>query len=185
MKRLARSNVLTLGSRMPQFSLKSVDGSVVDSSKIDAQATLILFMCNHCPYVVGSIRMVNQVINEFMPKGLFAVGINSNDPEKYPQDSFENMKIFARENELCFPYCFDETQEVAKLFDAQCTPEAYLFDSDKRLFYHGGVVENPLDPSNNGRVYLRDVLNAWFTNGSLENLNWSDWLPEGCSIKWR
>lgn len=185
MKRTVGSEILKIGDTMPSFSLPSTTGDMINSDNLNGEAYLIIFMCNHCPYVIGSIRLVNQTINKYLPKNLVAVGINSNDPIKYPQDSFENMKNFANEMELCFPYCFDETQQVARIFDAACTPEAYLFDKNKKLIYHGGVVDNPLDQSAVSRNWLEEVLTEYFTNLSLEGIDTSNFFPEGCSIKWK
>lgn len=185
MKRTNGSEVLRLGSDMPSFCLPSTSGEVVNSSKLNGEAYLIIFMCNHCPYVTGSIRLINQTVAKYLNKGLVTVGINSNDPVKYPQDSFDNMISFAKEMELCFPYCFDESQEIARAFDAACTPEAYLFDRNRKLIYHGGVVDNPLNPQDVKRNWLDEVLNEYFTQGSLSNLDTSNFFAEGCSIKWR
>ncbi|MCS6893120.1 MAG: thioredoxin family protein [Deltaproteobacteria bacterium] len=184
MRRESLSHILPIGSTMPEFLLPSVSGKMVNSAELNGEAFLVLFMCNHCPYVVGSIRRVNETIRKWQPKGLVAIGINSNDPTKYPQDSFENMKDFAQNFELCFEYCFDESQDVARAFDAMCTPEAYLFDKNRKLVYHGGVVDNPMHRELVKVDYLDQVLSSYYSN-NLSSLDTSNWKAEGCSIKWK
>lgn len=185
MKREKHSDLLPLGSLMPEFSLPSCNFGTINSGDLEGKGFLILFMCNHCPYVVGSIRTVNSTVKKWMSHGLTVVGINSNDPVKYPQDLFENMKEFAKEMELCFPYCFDETQEVARKFDAQCTPEAYFFNDKRVLIYHGGVVDNPLDATRATMNYLELIFERYFNGKAFDDLPVGSFNAEGCSIKWK
>jgi peroxiredoxin len=185
MERQELSSKFVLGSKLPEFYLPSVAHGSIDSKELNGKAILIVFMCNHCPYVVGSIKMLNETIRKYLDQGLQAVGINSNDPEKYPQDSFENMKQFAQTHDLCFPYCFDETQEVAKAFDAACTPELYLFDSNKCLIYHGGINDYPDNPDLVTKNFLDEVCRAYFSGENIDS-SWSlKNRPRGCSIKWK
>ena len=132
------STMLSLGTEAPDFSLVNVDGKTVSLSDFDnAPALLVVFMCNHCPFVKHLADPLAQFANEYMAKGLAVVGINSNDVANYPADSPEQMVREAEERGYQFPYLYDETQEVAKAYRAACTPDFFLFDRDRRLVYRG------------------------------------------------
>src|SRR6185312_6595678 len=152
MQRETPSQKLPFGSPIPAFSLPNVDGSTISSDYFKgANAALIVFSCNHCPYVKGTDEMLLAAIRHFEPKGLKTVIISSNDAAQYPEDSFDNMKLKAKSFDFPCPYLYDEKQEVARAFDAACTPECYLFDGHGKLAYHGTINDNPKDPSQAGK----------------------------------
>ncbi len=179
------SNMFPLGKQAPSFSLTNViDGNVVRLEDVKSDvATVIMFICNHCPFVKHVQHELVRLANDYMPKGVSFVAINSNDAEQYPEDSPENMKKVAEELGYPFPYLYDETQEVAKAYDAACTPDFYIFDRDLKCVYRG-----QLDDSrpNNGIPVTGESIRA-----ALDALLEGRPVPEkqkpsiGCSIKWK
>ena len=132
------STMLPLGTSAPDFSLPNVDGSTVSlGDYTDAKGLLVIFMCNHCPFVVHLRSALAEFGNEYQEKGLAIVGISSNDVGTHPDDSPEKMKEEAASAGYTFAYLYDETQDVAKAYRAACTPDFFLFDSDKSLVYRG------------------------------------------------
>src|SRR5262249_43702379 len=132
------STMLALGTPLPAFELPDVDGRMVSSADFDrAPALLIAFICQHCPFVRHIRPEFARFAREYQPLGLAIVAINSNDVEAFPQDGLEGMREEARGAGYVFPYVFDESQAVAKLFRAACTPDLFLFDSSRRLVYRG------------------------------------------------
>ena len=183
MDRTQASNILSIGSPLPFFSLRGVDGSTISSDYfIGARAALVVFSCNHCPYVKGSEEMLIKIVHNFQKQGLKAVAISSNDAAQYPEDSFELMQKKSKDMDLPFPYLYDETQEVAKSFDAACTPECYLFDSNQHLAYHGTINDNPRDKTRVNQDYLSAAIENVLAGKKPE----PEFVhPIGCSIKWR
>ncbi|KGO82587.1 thioredoxin family protein [Flavobacterium beibuense] len=179
------SNMLPLGTIAPDFSLKATnfDESYTFNDIKGEKGTLVMFICNHCPFVIHVIEEIIMIANDYTVQGIGMVAISSNDPVKYPQDAPDQMTEFAFKNDIDFPYLFDETQEVAKAYDAACTPDFYLFDSRNRLVYRGQLDDSR--PGNNIPVSGSDLRNA--IDGVLYNRN----IPEpqkpsiGCNIKWR
>jgi thiol-disulfide isomerase/thioredoxin len=142
-----------------------------------------MFICNHCPYVKHIIEEVVKVANKYLDDGISFIAISSNDVENYPDDSPEKMQEFADDHHFPFPYLFDETQDVAREFDAACTPDIYVFDSDDKLVYRGQFDDSR--PKNDEPVTGKDLRNA-LTN----LLNGMPINPEqkpsiGCNIKWK
>jgi len=183
MQRDNTSQNFPLGTQLPDFSLPSTQGESVGSDYLrGSKASLVAFICNHCPYVKGSEQHFIDIVREFQPLGLKVVAISSNDSVQYPEDSFENMREKSARQELPFPYLYDESQSVARLFDAACTPEFYLFDRDGKLQYQGAINDSPRDAAKVTRDYLsqaiRDVLEGKLPNPQFVN-------PLGCSIKWK
>ena len=132
------STMLPLGTAAPDFSLINVDAQTVSLHDFaDAPALLVIFMCNHCPYVIHVADHLAQLAQEYMGRGVAVVGISSNDVANYPADSPEQMVAEAEARGYVFPYLYDETQEVAQSYRAACTPDFYLFDAGKRLVYRG------------------------------------------------
>jgi peroxiredoxin len=130
--------MLPLGTKAPDFSLVNVDGRTVSLGDLkESPALLVIFMCNHCPYVKHLADALANFTGQYMAKGLAVVGISSNDVANYPADSPEKMVAEAEERGYPFPYLYDETQEVAKAYRAACTPDFYLFDGSRRLVYRG------------------------------------------------
>ena len=128
------STMLPLGSQAPDFSLPNVDGKTVSLSDFaDNRALLVMFICNHCPFVIHLRKDLVTFAKEYQEKGLGIVAISSNDAESYPQDGPDQMKQEARTHGYPFPYLYDETQEVAKAYHAACTPDFFLFDVDRKL----------------------------------------------------
>jgi peroxiredoxin len=184
---LLHSTPSVLGTLAPPFYLPGVDGKTYSlESFAGAKALLIVFMCNHCPYVVAVHERLSNLARTFAPKGLAVIGINSNDPNYKEADSFENMIQTAREWQLPFPYVFDETQSVAKQYDAVCTPDPYLYTFTPGkgwgLHYRGRIDDSWKDPSVVKDSSLKRAIEL-----ALAGREWSDdMIPSmGCSIKWK
>lgn len=174
---------LKIGDKAPDFALPDVDGKVLSLKDFRSKNVLVvIFMCNHCPYVQGSIERIKAIEDDFGVKGVGVVGINSNDEINYPDDSFEKMIELSREKKLNFPYLRDEDQKVASAYGAQCTPECFVFDGHRALRYHGRIDNSPKDPS---AVQTTDLRNA--IESSIHNRKVTVELTPaiGCSIKWR
>ena len=172
---------LKTGDTAPDFSLKGVDDKIHSLNDYTQKGLLVIFMCNHCPYVKAKIEAIKEIHEKF--KGQISlVGINSNDSEKYPDDSFDSMKTVVHEKGIAFDYLVDETQEIAKKYGAVCTPDPFLFDSDRKLVFHGRIDDamNP-DAIAKERVMINNI--EKFLNG--EKIE-KDFDPSiGCSIKWK
>jgi len=182
MERTEASSKFPIGSLLPDFELVNVAGNIIDTEFLKTgKATLVTFTCNHCPYVKGSEEMLIHIARRFEKNGLQTVTINSNDESKYPEDSFEKMKKKMEEMELPYPYLHDKTQEVARLFDAACTPECYLFDGEHKLVYHGPINDSPKDASGVSKNYLEEAIVQLFKGNKPEP---AFVHPLGCSIKW-
>ncbi len=180
---LLKSTAIPLGTLAPDFRLTSVDGRNWSLSDFaDAKALLVLFICNHCPYVVAVEDRILQLQRTYGPKGVQFVGICANDPTDYPDDRPEKLLERWRNKAYGFPYLVDETQEVAKAYGAVCTPDIYLFDGGRRLFYHGRIDDNWQEPH---KVQDRELAEA------IERVLAGKEPPAtqnpsmGCSIKWK
>lgn len=180
---LLKSTDIPLGSPAPDFRLRSVDGK--DYALKDfagAKALLVMFLCNHCPYVVAVEDRIVQLQREYGPRGVQLVGICANDPTDYPDDRPEKLLERWRKKEYGFPYLVDETQEVAKAYGAVCTPDLYLFDKDRGLFYHGRIDDNWQDPSKAPRRELAAAIDRVLAGEAPPE---EQWPSMGCSIKWK
>jgi peroxiredoxin len=183
MERATGSIKFPLGSALPTFALPSVDGATVGDTYLrDGSMALVVFTCNHCPYVKGSEAQLVELVKQYQAKGLRAVAVSSNDAAQYPDDAFEPMKIKAKEMKLPYPYLYDESQAVAKAFDAACTPECYLFDSKHELVFHGAINDSPKNPAAVSKGFLAQALDQ-LSKGMKPEPQFSH--PIGCSIKWR
>ena len=176
--------MLPLGTKAPDFRLPDTGGKMVSLADFkNAAALLIVFMCNHCPYVKHIRAGLAQLARDYQPRGLGVVGINSNDVANYPQDSPAKMAEEAKAAGYIFPYLYDETQAVAKAYHAACTPDIYLFDKDQRLVYRGQFDESR--PGNNIPVTgkdLRGAIDAVLAGKPVA----ADQKPSiGCNIKWK
>jgi peroxiredoxin len=172
---------LKTGDTAPDFSLKGIDDKMHLLTDYNQKGLLVIFMCNHCPYVKAKIDAIKEIHDKFKDH-ISLVGINSNDSEKYPDDSFESMKVMAGEKGITFDYLVDETQEIAKKYGAVCTPDPFLFDSDRKLVFHGRIDDamNP-DAVANEKVMINNI--EKFLND--EKIG-KDFDPSiGCSIKWK
>ncbi len=177
------SEMLSLGTPMPEFSLPDTEMNIVDSTDLAGKPVLVIFMCNHCPFVKHIIEVLNQQAEAYQKMGIAVVGINSNDAQRYRDDSPDNMRIFARETKMTFPYLYDETQETAKAFKAACTPDFFLFDKEHRLVYRGQFDDSR--PSKEVPVTGKD-LNAAAAAAAEGNPIPGEQKPSiGCSIKWK
>ena len=174
---------LKTGDKTIPFTLTGVDDqqhSLADYA--DKQAVVVIFSCNHCPYVrAWEDRMVN-IQADYVDKGVQLVAINANDARKYPDDSFPKMKVRAREKGFNFPYLHDETQAIAHAYGAERTPEVFLFDKSGVLRYHGAIDDSYDDPSAVRHHYLRDALDAVLVGQTPPTTSTP---PVGCTIKWK
>jgi len=172
---------LKTGDNAPEFNLKGIDDNMHSLNDYSKKGILIIFMCNHCPYVKAKIDAIKELHNKFKEQ-ISIVGINSNDSVKYPDDDFASMKTVAKEKGLEIDYLVDETQEIAKKYGAVCTPDPFLFDSDKKLVFHGRIDDamNP-DAKVTEKVMINNI--EKFLNGQKIK---KDFDPSiGCSIKWK
>lgn len=181
---MTASTMLPLGTEAPDFALPDLDGRMVSPGQFaDARAFVVVFMCNHCPFVGHILDGFIRLVREYQAKGVTFVGINSNDVGNFPEDRPEKMAQFAKERGINFPYLFDATQEVAKNYHAACTPDFFVFDDERRLVYRGQMDDSR--PSNGVPVTgsdLRAALDAVLTGGSVPEQQ----RPSmGCNIKWK
>ncbi len=150
---------LQLGQTAPDFHLPGVDDKIYSLRDFaDAPILIVVFSCNHCPYVVGSEDRVRKLVADYALRSVRMIAINSNEAENHPNDSFEHMKQRAREKQLNFPYVWDESQEVARAYGALRTPHFYVFDQQRRLRYTGRMDDNPRNPGQEKTRELRDAL---------------------------
>ncbi|MFT3794255.1 thioredoxin family protein [Flavobacterium sp.] len=179
------SNMLALGTLAPAFRLKDTNSNYhysFDDLK-GSKGTLVMFLCNHCPFVHHVLSEILMIVNDYRVQGIGIIAISSNDVVKYPQDGPEEMTEFAFRNKIDFPYLYDESQEVAKAFDAACTPDFYLFDNNDKLFYRGQLDDSR--PGNNIPLSgsdLRSAIDAVIYNRVLA---WPQKPSLGCNIKWK
>ena len=174
---------LKIGDKAIPFALPGVDGRErALADYIDQEVVVVFFSCNHCPYVRAWEDRIVQLQADYAAKGVQLIAISSNDAEKYPDDSFSKMKERAQEKGFNFPYLYDETQEVARYYDAERTPEFFVFDRARILRYHGAMDDNYEDPTAVTQQYLRDALNAVLAGKDPEV---PQTPPVGCTIKWK
>jgi peroxiredoxin len=178
------STMVPLGTKAPGFRLPDTDGNLVSLEDLQgASALVVIFLCNHCPYVKHIRGGLAQLGRDYVPRGVAIVGISSNDVANYPADSPARMVQEAKEAGYIFPYLYDESQEVAKAYRAACTPDLYLFDRDQRLVYRGQLDDSR--PGNGLPVTgkdLREALEAVLSGKPVA----SPQKPSiGCNIKWK
>ncbi len=173
---------LLLGSEAPDFSLPATDGNTYSLKDFaDAKILVIFFTCNHCPYVIGSDEVTRRTVENFEPKGVKFVGINSNSPNTYEEDSFENM--VKRMDQFNFPwlYLYDETQDIARSYGALKTPHFFVFNEGGFLVYTGRAVDNPRQSS---KITVNDLENALAELLAGKEITVSVTNPIGCNVKW-
>ena len=172
---------LKTGDSAPEFNLKGIDDNMHSLNDYSKKGLLIIFMCNHCPYVKAKINAINELHDKFKDH-ISIVGINSNDSMKYPDDSFDSMKVVVKEKGLKIDYLVDETQEIAKKYGAVCTPDPFLFDSEKKLVFHGRIDDamNP-DAEVTEKVMVNNIKK--FLDGQKIEKEFDPSI--GCSIKWK
>jgi len=173
---------LELGAAAPDFDLPGVDGRQYSLDTFQqAMILVVVFSCNHCPAVIGSQGRMVQLHKDYKPRGVEMIAINSNEQKNHPDDSFEKMKVRARDKGFEFPYVRDESQEVAKAYGALRTPHFYAFDAQRRLRYTGRMDDNPYDEAKAAQHDLRNALDALLAGRKppVELTN-----PLGCNVKW-
>jgi peroxiredoxin len=181
---LTQTPICDFGKKAVPFKLKSTEGKIISLEDLKGEnGTLIMFICNHCPYVKAITKDIVEDCNGLKKLGINSIAISSNDPTNYPEDSFENMIKFAKKNEFSFPYLIDETQEIARAYDAVCTPDFFGYNKDLELQYRGRSRElKNLIPIRDGKSDLYKAMKqiAETNNGP------KDQIPSaGCSIKWK
>ena len=180
---LTENSDVVLGTPCPDFRLRSVEGTTVSRDDFrDKAALVVMFICNHCPYVQAVEDRIIALASEYGPKGVQLVGICSNDPKGYPEDAPAELLARSRKKGYGFPYLVDESQDVARAFDAVCTPDIYVYDRNRRLAYHGRIDDNWKDPPKVTRRELAAALDALLAGKqpAPEQLH-----SIGCSIKWK
>lgn len=178
------STMVPLGTRAPSFRLPDTEGKLVSLDDFkSAPALLVVFMCNHCPFVRHVLPHFVQLAHEYQGRGVGIVGISSNDVDSYPEDSPQKMAELSKAMSFSFPYLYDESQQVAKAYGAACTPDFYLFGADRRLVYRGQMDDSR--PSNGRAVTgadLRAAIDAALAGRPVSE----DQMPSiGCNIKWK
>lgn len=177
------STMLPLGTLAPDFRLPNVDGSIVSLDDVaDSKALVVVFMCNHCPFVKHIAAELVRLSKDYAGKGVKLVGISSNDVATYPDDSPEAMKEEARVQGYDFPYLYDETQEVAQAYRAACTPDFFVFDANRKLAYRGQLDDSR--PKNGLPVTGKDLRNALDLIVSGQSAPAEQRPSIGCNIKW-
>jgi len=177
------TNNLKIGSSAPDFNLPGIDGKNYSlNSFADKKALIVIFSCNHCPYVQAYEDRIKQIQDDYRDKGVVVAAINSNEDKGYPEDSFENMQKRASEKQFNFLYLRDEDQSVARAYDATHTPEIFLFDKERKLAFHGKIDDNWQEPNRVQNHYLRNALDELLGGKEIS-------VPEtftiGCTIKWK
>ena len=173
---------LPLGSKAPDFSLRATDGNTYSLKDFaDAKVLVIFFTCNHCPYVIGSDEVTRQTAEKFVSQGVRFVGINSNSPNTYEEDSFENMVKRMAEYEFPWLYLYYDTQEIALAYGALRTPHFFVFNEERRLVYTGRGVDNPRDAS---KITVNDLENALEEMLASKEITTPITNPIGCNVKW-
>lgn len=182
---LTPSNMLPLGTKATHFKLmNTIDDTLVSLDEAKGlHGTLVMFICNHCPFVIHVNPQLTQLAKDYASKGINCIAISSNDVENYPQDGPELMKQHAIDNNYKFPYLYDETQDVAIAYDAACTPDFYVFDRDLKLVYRGQLDDSR--PGNDIELtgkYIRETFDKLLNDQPISEVQ----KPSiGCNIKWK
>jgi len=181
---MTASTMLPLGTSAPEFNLPDIEGDMVSLADFkESPVLLVIFMCNHCPFVKHVLHVMVDLIKEYQAKGVAVVGINSNDVANFPEDNPEKMTKVSRKAGFTFPYLFDQSQGVAKTYHAACTPDFFLFDKERKLVYRGQMDNSR--PGNNIPVTGADLKAA--LDAVLEGKQVSEQQEPsiGCNIKWK
>ena len=189
---MTHSEMLPLSHTAPSFSLQSTEGHLVSSSDFQGQPMVVMFICNHCPYVIHIAPALKKLTDEYVAKGVAFIAINSNDTEAYPADNFENMKKEKASRGYKFPYLLDDTQEIAKAYQAACTPDIYVFNASHDLAYRGqfdssrphrissGNYDSNMTPASGES--LAAALDLVIAGKAYEE---AQYPSLGCNIKWK
>ena len=177
------TKTLKIGTKMPSFELRGTDGKMYNSGSFnDKKLLVIIFSCNHCPYVQAYEDRIIAIQNDYKNKSVAVAAINSNNDLHYEEDSFQNMVKRYGEKNFNFPYLRDETQEIAKKFDASHTPEIFVFNDKRELSYHGKIDDNWKEPEAVKSKYLRDALDELLAG---KDVSVRETFSIGCTIKWK
>ena len=172
---------LKTGDNAPEFNLKGIDDQMHSLNDYSKKGLLVIFMCNHCPFVKAKIEAIKELHDKFKDD-ISIVGINSNDSVKYPDDDFDSMKAVAKEKGLEIDYLVDETQEIAIKYGAVCTPDPFLFDSEKKLIFHGRIDDAMNPEAEVSEKVMINNIQKFLEGQKIEK----DFDPSiGCSIKWK
>lgn len=183
MIRDAAKSQLTIGAKMPYFSLRGTDGRIYNAAEFRSKrALVVIFTSNHCPYAQAYEGRIVELAQSYANRDTQFITICSNDPVSFPNDNFEQMIEKSRFWGFPFPYLHDDTQIAAHAFDAACTPECYLFDAERKLRYHGRIDDNYADPEGVTKRDLALALDAVLSGNEPQSALTA---VEGCSIKWR
>jgi peroxiredoxin len=179
------SYMLPLGTTASPFTLPdTVSGNLLSLDQLRSDtATVVMFLCNHCPYVLHVNEEIVRLVDDYQSKGVAFIGISSNDAEAYPQDGPDKMKEHAEQVGYLFPYLYDESQEVARAYDAACTPDFYVFDKDLKLVYRGRLDDSR--PKNTNPLTGRDLRNAIDAVLAGKEVSETQYPSGGCNIKWK
>jgi peroxiredoxin len=181
---MTASTMLPLGMSTPDFNLPDIKGDMVSLADFkESPALLVIFMCNHCPFVKHVLHVMVDLIKEYQAKGVAVVGINSNDVANFPEDSSEKMAKVAKKAGFTFPYLYDQSQEVAKAYHAACTPDFFLFDKERKLIYRGQMDDSR--PGNDIPVTGVDLIKAMDSVLAGRQVNTNQKPSMGCNIKWK
>ena len=173
---------LSLGSEAPDFSLRATDGNTCSLKDFaDVKVLVIFFTCNHCPFVIGSDEVTRQTVENFESKGVKFIGINSNSPNTYEEDSFENMVKRMKQYDFPWLYLYDETQDMARVYGALKTPHFFVFNEERKLVYTGRGVDNPRESS---KITVNDLENALEELLADKEITNPITNPIGCNVKW-
>lgn len=178
-----RTQGYKVGDTAADFKLKNIDGkkmSLKDLKK--AKGYIVVFTCNHCPFSVANEDRLIALHAKYAPKGLPVIAINPNDAVQYPDDSFENMKVRAKDKKFEFAYLHDETQEIAKMYGATKTPHTFVLDKNRIVKYVGAIDDSPRDGEKVSKKYLEDALDAMLEGKEIAN---NSTKAVGCGIKWK
>ena len=179
----ATTPICDFGWKAVDFQLEGIDGKTYGLEDVRGpKGTLVMFICNHCPYVKSVISRIVSDVAALRAKGIGAIAIMANDTESYPEDSFENMKAFAKAHGFSFPYVIDRSQEVARAYDAVCTPDFFGFNAELELQYRGRLDESKTTPVPNARRELFEAMTRIAETGEGPR---DQVASMGCSIKWR
>ncbi|OAV43978.1 thioredoxin family protein [Lewinella sp. 4G2] len=182
---LTESTMLPIGTEAPDFTIHDTVSHAPRtlSDLVGDKGTLIYFICNHCPYVIHTVDELVRIANDYLGKDVATFAISSNNVEKYPLDSPENMTAFAERFNFTFPYLYDEDQSVARAYDAACTPDIYLFDGDQKLYYRGRLDGNrPNSGTEPDGAELRAALDDLLAGKPAPE---KQYPSAGCGIKWK
>jgi len=180
---LTKTPICDFGKKADYFELKSIDNKIISLNDVKGEnGTLIMFICNHCPYVLAVIKNVVEDCKDLENDGIKSLAIMSNDPKRYEEDSFDNMVKFSKNHNFNFPYVIDETQQVAKTYGAVCTPDFFGYNKDLELQYRGRIRElQNLKPTENGDSELKKAMKMIAKSNKGPN---EQFPSMGCSIKW-